>query len=190
MRFLLRVPWLKWRLMVRHLSRIPPVNAMLRNTIALTVLESGLKGNLVPGQARAVLNIRLLPGSDPGEMREMVAREMARDGVKVRQLPSHTQPANSSDFRTPEFAALARHAGNKQDDIIAPMLSPGASDGRYFRCSGVACYGWVPFPISAGDLGGVHGANERVSINSFEQGIRNLYHGVVEIVRSSQVEAA
>jgi acetylornithine deacetylase/succinyl-diaminopimelate desuccinylase-like protein len=181
-RFLLRLPVLKSRLTAKHLSRIPAVNAMLRNTMALTVIESGLKSNLAPGQARAVLNIRLLPGSDPDHMFASIRSELAKDGVQIRKLPTHTQPANSSDFKTEEFAALAKHAVAKKGDIVVPILSPGASDGRHFRCAGIRCYGWVPFPISHTDLGGVHGPNERVAIKSFEQGIHSLFGGVLEMV--------
>ena len=180
-RFLFRFPLLKSRLTARHLSKIPAVNAMLHDTIALTVLESGMKGNLVPGQARAVLNIRLLPGSGLETMREKIASELSKDGIRVSQLPSHTHPANTSDFQTQEFAALAKHAVGQPGGIVAPILSPGASDGRYFRSAGVPCYGWVPFPLSPADLGGVHGPNERVAISSFEQGIRSLYRAVLEI---------
>lgn len=181
-RFLLRLPVLKSRMTARHLSRIPAVNAMLRDTTALTVLSSGTKGNTVPGQALAVLNIRLLPGSGMKAMKEKVSRELAKDGVQVRQLPTHTHEANSSDFQTPEFAALRRHAAGEENGVVVPILSPGASDGRHFRFAGLNCYGWVPFPISPADLGSVHGANERVSIGSFERGMRNLYQGVLEIV--------
>jgi acetylornithine deacetylase/succinyl-diaminopimelate desuccinylase-like protein len=181
-RFLFRIPIVKSQLTARHLSKIPAIKAMLNDTIALTVLESGVKGNLVPGQARAVLNIRLLPGSDLDTMREEISQELAKDSIRVTQLPSHTHPANASEFQTQEFAALAKCAGAKERDIVTPILSPGASDGRYFRAAGVPCYGWVPFPISGADLGGVHGPNERLAISSFEQGIRSLYRAVVEIV--------
>ncbi len=177
---LLRLPFFAGTVAPKHLSGLPAVNAMLRDTIALTILESGLKGNLVPGQARAVLNIRLLPGTDPEAMMEKIRKTVADPEVQVRQL--HLKLPNACDFRTGEFDALARQARTSKGDLVVPILCPGASDGRHWRYAGVHCYGWVPFPIGASDLMGVHGPNERVSLSAFEWGLQHLYGAVREIV--------
>ncbi len=186
--WLFRLPFFKSQIVARHLANIPAVHAMLHDSIALTVVDGGIKSNQVGGHARAILNIRLLPGSDPLQILSRVRLELAKDGVQVRQLLTHTHPANTSDFQNQEFEALARHAAGDSGSggIVAPILSPAASDARFFRSAGLTCFGWVPFPIALADLAGIHGANERVAIGSFQTGIRSLYHAVLQLIQKQE----
>jgi acetylornithine deacetylase/succinyl-diaminopimelate desuccinylase-like protein len=182
-RFLFRHPRLAARL--GFVAARPFLAAMVTDTIAVTLLESGYKSNIVPGQARAVLNLRLLPGEGPEVVLAGIQRVIGDHSVTMRQLMY--KPPTSSSFDTPEFGALARCAAELDPtSLTTPVLSPAASDCRFWRAAGVDCYGWVPFVLPAADLHGIHGPNERVSIKSFCSGIRALYRAVADMAASEQ----
>jgi carboxypeptidase PM20D1 len=157
----------------------PILDAMLRDTVALTILEAGYKSNLVPGSARAVLSIRLLPGSSADAFTDRVCRLAGDGAVEIRRLKY--KPPASSPFDTPMYRLIERLAGAPGEPVV-PILSPAASDCRFWRAAGVPCYGWVPFLIDAQDLHSVHGPNERVSISDFGNGIEALFRAVVGLV--------
>lgn len=180
-KLLLQLPFLSTAITAKHLSHISAVNAMLRDTVALSILESGVKGNVIPGQARAVLSFRLLPGHSTEQVLEELRSEMSGYNVQVEPILGHTKEPNACQFQTPYFSALAQSARSNSDGIVVPILSPAASDCRLWRYAGVKAYGWVPFPTPYGELSGMHGANERVSIRSFEQGIQSLFSAVMQL---------
>jgi acetylornithine deacetylase/succinyl-diaminopimelate desuccinylase-like protein len=181
-RFILRRPKLVERIGAHGLHLNPIVAAMLTETVALTVLESGYKNNVVPGHARAVLDIRVLPGTDPDTLEQRISQAAADPGIKIRRLIY--KPPTSSPFPGGDYANLDRSLA--RDGLVAPIISPGASDNRFWRAAGVPAYGWVPFVIPVGDIHGVHGANERVAVTSFRDGIRQYYQAIAELAGAGE----
>src|SRR4030042_6987559 len=100
--------WLFAPLLIRLLGRVPETAAMVRTTTAPTIFQAGVKDNVVPGHARAVVNFRILPGDSIQGVLDHVRRTVADGRVRVSALPeprehSHTSPADSQNF-----ALLAR----------------------------------------------------------------------------------
>jgi acetylornithine deacetylase/succinyl-diaminopimelate desuccinylase-like protein len=183
-RLLLKFPEMAVRLAPRRISASSIVGAMLKDTIALTILESGHKSNVIPGQARAILSIRFLPGTNVEGLIDKIRRALDDPEVRIKRLKY--KPANASDFTTPQFKALLKHAGAEEADaLVTPILSPGASDCRFWRQAHVNCYGWIPFVIPGSDLHSVHGPNERISIAAFRQGIKSMYRAVAEMAMTA-----
>ncbi len=87
--------------------------------------------------------------------------------------------ANLSPFDTPAFQ-LIEHEILRADpqSIVIPILSPAASDCRFWRAKNVPAYGWIPFVIPVADLHRVHSVDERVPIESFKQSLRVFYEAV------------
>lgn len=178
-RALFRRPSLLAKLGSRMLSSNPLVSSMFTETCVVTVLNAGYKTNVVPGQARAVLSMRLLPGTSAEEAFDRVRRVVADPEIEIRQL-MHKAP-NSSPFDTAGFTLLGSGLGR-----VSPILSPGASDARHWRYAGAPAYGWVPFPLSVADIHGVHGPNERLSLSSFRDGLRTYFAAVAALATSPQ----
>jgi acetylornithine deacetylase/succinyl-diaminopimelate desuccinylase-like protein len=187
-RTLLRHPRLLERLGSRALPANPVVRAMFSETCAVTVLAAGYRGNVVPGRARAVLSLRVLPGSDLGSATERVRRLVADPGITVTRV-AHKNPT-SSPFATPDFELLSWCCTDGGRARATPILSPGASDARLWRAVGVPSYGWVPFVLPVSDLPGVHGANERVGVESFTAGVRRYCRAVAALAMSGGGQAA
>ncbi len=149
----------------------PVYNALLRNTVTLTVLRGGDKVNVIPSVAEAHFDARILPSESRERFFEKI-RKLAGDGVTVEAVEQKEddQPGRS-DFRTPWFRGLQaitkRHFG---DIPVLPFVTTGATDMRYLRELGITAYGFFPVRISADDLRRMHGVNERISIENLLEG--------------------
>jgi acetylornithine deacetylase/succinyl-diaminopimelate desuccinylase-like protein len=153
-------------------------NARVRNTIAVTMLEGSNKINVIPNEARAEIDVRLLPGEDPKAFLEELRRVIADETIRVEptiRVTAGSSPTTHEFFRV--LTALATSADPRA--TLVPTLMTGASDCRYFRFRGIPCYGYAPFVLSAPEYNRVHGNDERVSVDNVRKGTRTHY----ELVR-------
>jgi acetylornithine deacetylase/succinyl-diaminopimelate desuccinylase-like protein len=159
----------------------PQWGAMLRDTISPTMLNAGVRPNVIPGEARAILNIRLLPGDTIdvllGELGKLVNDPL----VRLEVQPNAGLAAPPSSLESEFYAAISKVSA--QEFAGAPMLpyqSPWATDSAQLRLHNVQAYGLWPFPITEEDLKRMHGDDERLSIASFNKGVDLLARIVSE----------
>ena len=146
------------------------LRVLLRDTITITTLDAGYAINAVPTTARAEIDIRLLPDSDAGPMLKQIEAAVGKNAtVEVIHAgaPSPESPASGELFDTIAAAMRAADPGSS----VAPILTPGASDSRYFRARGIPTYGVMPFKINYYDADGIHGVDERLRARFFEEGV-------------------
>ena len=160
---------------VRAITGDLTYNALLRNTISITGLKASDKTNVIPPIATAALDVRLLPGQEPAAFLAELERIVGDSAVSFRpQGPSWPATESSTDtdlFRAIEATARARHPAAL---VTTPMLA-GFTDSHYFRRLGIASYGLAPFPLTVSDARGVHGNDERVSLEALRFGVHFLY---------------
>lgn len=147
----------------------PQLSAMIRNTISCNMVNAGAKVNVIPGIAEAHLDVRILPGEDPGQVVGELESLLDGYGVRVeltRKTPGNESPLDTADFKTIKEAFLKHYP----DAVVVPSLLFGSSDSRYFRDRGVTAYGFCPFLATTEDIKGVHGINEKVSIDNLIKG--------------------
>jgi acetylornithine deacetylase/succinyl-diaminopimelate desuccinylase-like protein len=151
-------------------------NAILRNTISLTVLSASNKTNVIPAEATAELDIRLLPDQDTTQVRADLVRVVGDTAVHwTTILPPRTPLESPID--TDLFRAIERAAHERDPDarVTTPMLT-GATDRPTYRALGIVTYGFDPFKVERADTQrGVHGNNERVSVANVGFGVHYLY---------------
>jgi acetylornithine deacetylase/succinyl-diaminopimelate desuccinylase-like protein len=167
---------------VRFLTGDLTYNALLRNTISITGLQGSDKTNVIPPVARAALDVRLLPGQDPQAFLADVVRIVGDSAVEITpQGPNW--PATESPTETELFRAIVAAARERTPDalITTPPLT-GFTDSHYFRRLGIVSYGLSPFPLSQAESRGVHGNNERVSLDDLVFGVHFLYDVVARLV--------
>lgn len=156
----------------RRLAAGKQINAMLRDTISLTMLDAGYKINVIPERAEAGIDCRLLPDTDAAQFRRWLETTIADERVQVEVMETST-PTAISPIASPFFDAvrnaLARHV---PDAIAFPLLVPGATDSRYFRAHRIPAYGFSPFVLELRELDRVHGIDERISIENLTLGIQ------------------
>jgi acetylornithine deacetylase/succinyl-diaminopimelate desuccinylase-like protein len=151
-------------------------NAMLRNTISLTVLSGSNKTNVIPAEATAELDIRLLPDQDPAAFLaelEKVAGDTAVHFTTISSLRTPLEnPIDTDLFHALERAARERNPGAL---VTTPILS-GYTDRSAYRASGIITYGVDPFRVEASESArGVHGNDERLSVENVGFGVHYLY---------------
>jgi acetylornithine deacetylase/succinyl-diaminopimelate desuccinylase-like protein len=160
------------RLVEKKLGSDRQLNAMMRDTISLTMLQSGYKINVIPERAEAGIDCRLLTDTDAGEFHRWLSETINDPRVRVEEIRT-SAPTMVSPIDGPFFDA-ARHAlGRHLPDAIAfPLQTPGGTDSRYFRARGIPGYGFGPFVIDIQEIHRVHGIDERISVDNLELGIR------------------
>jgi acetylornithine deacetylase/succinyl-diaminopimelate desuccinylase-like protein len=152
----------------------PRQNAQLRNTISLTVLRAGSKTNVIPPEASAELDARLLPDQDPDAFLADLRQVIADDQIRVETLLSF--PPASSPREHPFFDALSEIAARRHPGaVISTPLATGFTDCHYFRERDVPCYGFMPFELSDRDASLVHGNDERLLLANLKSGAHLLY---------------
>jgi acetylornithine deacetylase/succinyl-diaminopimelate desuccinylase-like protein len=165
-----------------RLDRTPYTNALLRNTISLTIMRGFLgergKSNVIPETAEAVLDCRLLPGQDPVAFAKQVESVINEPRVKV-QRGSGEALEDVSSFDTDLFRIIEKETRKAYpESITLPHLVIYATDSRFFRRRGATCYGFFPGPVSMEEYKAIHGNDERIRVNSLRAAIP-IYYNVV-----------
>ena len=158
-------------------------NAILRNTISLTGLAGSNKTNVIPAEASAEIDIRLLPDQSPDSMLATLKRIVADTAVHFQTLLEPKAPLESP-VNTDLFRAVERAAKERDPKVfVTSSMMTGATDRPSYRKLGIIAYGLDPFRVEAADeQRGVHGNDERLSVENVGFGIRFLY----DILRYAQ----
>ncbi|HYD49394.1 MAG TPA: M20/M25/M40 family metallo-hydrolase, partial [Terriglobales bacterium] len=149
----------------------PIAAALVRTTIAPTVLNGSSKTNVIPREASADLDCRLLPGEDPDGFVRTINGIVDDDDVAVEVILNF--PPSSSATDTPLFRAI-REVGQAEGAVVVPKMLRGFTDSHFFRAKGIASYGFIPFDIGPEDDKRMHGIDERVSTTNLREGTRRL----------------
>jgi carboxypeptidase PM20D1 len=158
-------------------------NAMLRTTTAPTVISGGVKDNVIPSQARAVINFRILPGETPDSVLGHVRDAVDDDAVKL-QMHDGVPPSPVSDARARQFRTIQRSITQVYPNaVVAPYLVVGATDARHFVPLTPNVYRFLPTPLTNADLARFHGTNERIAVNDYLEAIRFYRTLVVNVAR-------
>ena len=152
---------------------------MLRDTIAPTMLQAGVRQNVIPSEARGVLNIRLLPGNmvDPllGKLQQLVNDPQIRFEAEPGAGESTPSSSQTSDL----YGTITRVASREfPGAATVPYMSTGATDSMPLRLRNVQAYGLLPFPLTDDDAARMHADDERIPVDSFRRGIEFL-HAIV-----------
>ncbi len=147
-------------------------NATIRTTTATTIMKAGEKENVIPGQATATVNFRLLPGTSENDVITYVKKVINNEKVTITSRKGGSFPTQVADVNEAGFKYLQTTlSGFQKDLIVAPYLVLGATDGRYFGGLTSNVFRFTPFV----DLEGFHGINERIKIEDYKKGIGFYY---------------
>jgi carboxypeptidase PM20D1 len=156
-------------MLVRVLEKLPETNALIRTTHAATIIEGGIKDNILPASATATVNMRLLPGDTIEGAMAHFNKAIHDPRVKM-EIASETSGWEASSVSSTEDSAyltLELVVRQMFDQVpVAPFVFLAATDSRHYQpiCSNI--YKFSPYLISPEDQSGVHGINERISQDS------------------------
>jgi acetylornithine deacetylase/succinyl-diaminopimelate desuccinylase-like protein len=160
------------------LQQEPWSAAMTRDTVALTMLESGYKPNVIPERATAVLDCRLLPDTKPQAFIEQLRKTMDDPDAKIEviQAPDTTAPSATSN---PLFLAMRGAAQQVYPGVVVTeSMAVVGTDSRFFRQRGVPAYGFFPILISKQLAATVHGVDERVPVADLGKAVQVVYEAL------------
>ncbi len=167
MQLLLANRWLFGGAIRKRLAANPRTNATIRTTQAITMISGGVKDNLLPREARAVVNFRLLPGDTVAGVCAHVRRALADERVTFQPMEGAgvREASSVSSSEAQAYADLSRAIRQIfADTAVSPYLVLGATDARYYTAICDNVYRFSPLRMTSEDLGLVHGTNERISI--------------------------
>jgi acetylornithine deacetylase/succinyl-diaminopimelate desuccinylase-like protein len=173
-------PWLH-DTAVRHLPMpafVDTLHAILHNTVSPNQLRAGYKVNVIPSEAEAMIDGRMLPGFDAEAFLAEVQPRLG-DGIEV--AIEHTSPPLEVSADTPLFTAIEQHLHQADAEaIVLPYMLTGATDAKLFAQLGTQCYGFAPMKIEVDTPfdGLIHGHDERIAIDAFAFGVRTLFETV------------
>jgi len=145
----------------------------LVNTVSLTQLNGGIKQNVIPEAASAILDCRLLPGQDMQEFLDELRRDLGDDriDVSVQVFRDASASHETGIFRDTLEALVREHFPHAK---FFPYIAPYFTDSLFFRRLGVQAFGLMPILISEDDVNRIHGIDERLSIENLQRGARLL----------------
>lgn len=157
------------------------IQALMRDTIALTMLNAGIKVNVVPTVAEAALDCRLLPGTDADAFLKNLREQLGPGDFKIDyiQKPDEAPPSPDSGeaWDAIEHVVAADFKGAR----VVPWMTTGGTDSRLLRAKGVPAYGFVPVILDMGEIVRVHGDDERLSVENLNRGIKATYDLTIDL---------
>jgi len=167
----------------RVVSELSPLwNSMMRDTIAPTMLTAGVANNVIPAEARANLNIRLLPGDTIDTVINDLNKLINDPAVKLELQPNAGLAAPPSSLESDFYQVISKVSSQEFGAPSLPFMSTWLTDSAQLRLHNVQAYGLVPFPLEQEDLRRMHGDDERIPLASFDKGVEVLAKIVAEFV--------
>jgi acetylornithine deacetylase/succinyl-diaminopimelate desuccinylase-like protein len=164
----------------RAVEQSPDTLASFTNTLNVTVVNSGIKANVIPARSEAILDCRLLPGQSRIEWEQAVRDYIDDPAIEVALQYPHERAQAVSEADTELYRvieAVIRDA--VEDAVIVPGVSIVGTDNRFLRPLGIPSYGFIPCLLSQEERDGFHGNNEFLTIENFNMGLELMY----EVVR-------
>jgi acetylornithine deacetylase/succinyl-diaminopimelate desuccinylase-like protein len=160
--------------------------SMLRTSISPNMFQAGYRVNVIPSEAVATLDVRMLPDDDPTAFLEEVKRVVNDPAVEVAYAARDTRPNGTTSLTTDAFTILEANVKKHYNTVTLPTMSTGATDMAYLRAKGMQCYGIGPaLDVEDGPKGfGAHSDQERILESEFYRFLRFNYDVVVDIARA------
>jgi carboxypeptidase PM20D1 len=177
--------WLFGPVVQKQLEAGPSTNALLRTTTALTIAQAGNKDNVLPGQAEATINFRLLPGDTIAAVTERVRGQVSQatgsSNFELFALPGANEATKVSSTDSSAYRLLNRTVREVfPDTIVAPGLYIAGSDSIHFVDISEHVFRFSPIRARPEDLSRFHGTDERLSLENLADLIR-FYHRLLSV---------
>jgi acetylornithine deacetylase/succinyl-diaminopimelate desuccinylase-like protein len=152
------------------------LNYLLRDTIALTMMGGSEQTNVIPAEAWANLDVRILPGGDPKALLEEIRRLVNDPSVTIEPLNAEVRPANSSPTDTSLFTAIRQVSAQYFPGTpVVPNITSGYTENQRYRPLGIQAYGFNPYIATDEESNTEHANDERIRVEEVRRGPRILF---------------
>ena len=172
--------WLMKPIIMGVYSSAPSSNAMVQTTMVPTILESGVKDNVIPTQAKAIVNFRILPGTTTDEVIAHVKDAINDPRISIKRYGISMEASPVSSYTSHGFLAIEKAVRELNDEVlVTPSLMIAYTDGRLYTAITDNIYRFLPVTFADGELSMMHGINEHITIDNYKQSIR-YYIGIIK----------
>jgi acetylornithine deacetylase/succinyl-diaminopimelate desuccinylase-like protein len=148
-------------------------HALTRDTCTMTRMGASSKINVIPPEAWAELDCRILPDRPAEEFIEKVRNMIAATGVEIEVIMAFTPAISATDSAL--YQSIVKVTREMHPDSrVLPSVSTGFTDSHFTRDLGIVSYGFNPIITERGDPSGVHGNDERVPVEAFRRGVTDM----------------
>lgn len=157
--------WLFGPLIMNMLQSTAAGSAQLRTVIAPTIISGGNKENVLPPDARAIVNFRIHPNDSIESVQQHVKAAVNDPQVSIKVMPGAREPSGVSDVNGAAYRYLSQTIRDSfGDTLVAPNLTLGGTDSRYFLPLTQNVFRFAPIRMTPEDAQRFHGINERIAI--------------------------
>ena len=174
--------WLTGNLLKWQLSSTNTTNALIRTTIAPTILRSGVKDNVLPTEATAKINFRIAPNETTESVLNYVKKVIndKRILVETSDVKFSSDPSPISEINSFGYRVIEKTAHEIFPDIyVAPTLVLAATDSRHYIDVSKNIYRFAPLRMKQVDTKRIHGIDERIGTEDYKNAIR-FYHQLLK----------
>jgi len=158
------------------------LNFLLRDTISVTMLGGSEQTNVIPPEAWANLDVRILPGGDPKALLEALRRVVNDPHVSIEPQSAEFRVANYSPTDNALYAAIQRVSGKYfAGTPVVPHITSGYTENQRYRPLGMVAYGFDPYVATDEESNTEHGNDERIRVEEVRRGPRILFDVVAAV---------
>jgi len=155
---------------------------LLRDTISLTMMGASEQTNVIPPEAWANLDVRILPGGDPKALLEQIRRVVEDPNVTVEPLNTEFREANYSPTNTALYQAIRKVSAKYFPGTpVVPHITSGYTENQRYRPLGINAYGFNPYTATEEEGNTEHGNDERIRVEEVRRGPRILFDVVTAV---------
>jgi acetylornithine deacetylase/succinyl-diaminopimelate desuccinylase-like protein len=169
------------------LEHEPRYASMLRTSLSPTIVQGGYRVNVIPSEAKATVDVRMVPDEDPVQFLEAVRKVINDPAVSVGYAPRADRPlAAPARLDSEAFRTIETFAAQDYDAVTLPIMGTGATDMAQVRSLGLQCYGMGPaVDFEDGAKGfGAHSDQERILESELHRFVRFSWNVVVGMARA------
>lgn len=172
--------WLLGGILKSIYTRSGPGNSLIRTTTAPTILKAGIKDNVLPTEATAIINFRLLPGDSFEKVIARLEKVMNDNRISVKVIGNMKEPAKVSPIDCETFNVLNKTIRESfNNTYVSPTLMTASSDSYHYSEVSPHVYRFAPYQISQENIDLFHNDNERITIENYKAMI-NFYYRLVK----------
>ncbi len=158
------------------------LNFLLRDTISLTMMGGSEQTNVIPPEAWANLDVRILPGGDPKALLEQIRRVVNDPNVTVEPLNAEFRQANYSPTNTALYDAIRTVSAKYFPGTpVVPHITSGYTENQRYRPLGINAYGFCPYTATEEEGNTEHGNDERIRVEEVRRGPKVLFDVVAAV---------
>jgi acetylornithine deacetylase/succinyl-diaminopimelate desuccinylase-like protein len=158
------------------------LNFLLRDTISLTMFGGAEQTNVIPAEAWANLDVRILPGGNPNDVLEALRKVVNDHNVTIEPLEEKFRVANYSGTDNALYAQIREVAARYFPGTpVVPHITSGYTENQRYRPLGMVAYGFNPYTATDEEGNTEHGNDERIRVEEVRRGPRILFDVVAGV---------